>query len=135
MSFNNNEPTACLMGRFSPWNEGHEALIKHTLGLCDPDYKNKKSDARQVVLLVRDVGQDLDEIKDNVDDVISDFPEWVGYVECIKIPNVVDLFFGKQLTIDMHRLNLHEDVEPGYIEKTSAEDSAAQREFFRNRAG
>ena len=86
-------------------------------------------------IFVGDSLEILDEIKDNVDDVISDFPEWVGYVECIKIPNVVDLFFGKQLTIDMHRLNLHEDVEPGYIEKTSAEDSAAQREFFRNRAG
>jgi len=124
--FEEDKPTACIIGRFSPWNDGHTKLIQTTIKYCDPTYKNKKSEAEQLLVLVRDTGQDISGIENKISSLIdNDF-------KVVKIPNITDMFFGKQLTVDMHRIDIG-DEEPVNLQKTSAEEGAFQKDFFKNR--
>ena len=130
-------PTAQILGRFDPWNAGHKALVDEVLRLADPDRQAKgqepTSEAQQVVIMVRNTG------KNNFYAISADITnalesEYSGRYEIIKVPNITNIFYGRQVGFDVDRIDLPSNLEPVENRKSiRAEEKESQRRFWAGR--
>ena len=134
--FNWNKPTAQILGRFNPWNEGHQALFEEVLRKADPDrqprYRDPTSEAQQVCIMVRSTGENFNEIKSNITKHLD--PEFQGRYIIIQVPNVTNIFYGRQVGFDVDRIDLPSNLEPVDNQYTTrAEKKAKEYNFWANR--
>ncbi len=131
------KPTAQILGRFNPWNDGHKALFDEVLRKADPDrqpkHREPTSDAHQVCIMVRDMGLgNFEEIKEAINDDM--YLEYYGRYEIIQVPNITNIFYGRKVGFDVDRVNLPNELESvNETQDTKAERNAWENKFWRNR--
>ena len=106
--------TGMMLGRFQPWNSGHRAMFKQIAGLPFSNHRDKsKTTPRQIVIMVRhqpDGKYTFDEIKQQI---VKDLePEFHGCYTIMLVPNISNVFMGRQVGYDVERINLTSDMEP-----------------------
>ena len=135
--FDWNKPTAQILGRFNPWNEGHQALFEEVLRRADPDrqprYREPTSEAHQVCIMVRDTGKgDFEEVRANIIEHLN--PEYKGKYIIIRVPDITNVFYGRQVGFDVDRVDLPSNLEPTDKTKvTKAEKKAKGHHFWAGR--
>ena len=91
----NTEPTAQILGRFDPLNDGHRALFHEVFRKADPDrqprHRDPTSEAHQVCIMVRDMGENnFEEIKSAIEAELE--AEYSGRYIIIQVPNITNIF-------------------------------------------
>jgi len=131
------KPTAQILGRFNPWNNGHKALFDEVLRKADsdrqPKHREPTSDAHQVCIMVRDMGENnFEEIKAIIMAELE--PEYSGRYMIIQVPNITNIFYGRKVGFDVDRVNLPSHLEPvDKTQDTKAEKKAKERDFWAGR--
>ena len=107
------KPTVQMLGRWQPWHKGHIELFKRAL---------KKTG--QVCIMYRDVGGidagidgqadnpfQFEEVKENIIEGLSKlgYEEGKEYV-VIKVPNIVDISYGRSVGYSFTKHNLGKDI-------------------------
>lgn len=135
--FDWNKPTAQLLGRFNPWNEGHQALFEEILRRADSNKQARghkpTSEAHQVCIMVRDTGKNnFEEIRSNIAKHLDE--EFQERYIIIQVPNITNVFYGRQVGFDIDRVDLPNNLEP--VDKTNytkAEKKAKELHFWAGR--
>ncbi len=133
----NTKPTAQILGRFDPLNEGHHALFHEVFRKADPDRQPRErrptSEAHQVCIMVRDMGKNnFEEIKAAIEDELEE--EYSDRYVIIQVPNITNIFYGRQVGFDVDRIDLPSHLEP--VEnrtKTTAEKKVHSIDFWKGR--
>ena len=128
--------TSMMLGRFQPWNSGHRAMFEQIANLPYSNHRDKnKITPRQVVIMVRhqsDGKYTFDEIKQQIVDDLE--PKYHGQYTVMLVPNVTNVFMGRQVGYDVERIDLTSDMEPVDNKLvTSAERQHWDRLFWKNR--
>jgi len=128
--------TGMMLGRFQPWNSGHRAMFEQIANLPYSNHRDKnKITPRQVVIMVRhqsDGKYTFDEIKQQIVDDLE--PKYHGQYTVMLVPNVTNVFMGRQVGYDVERIDLTSDMEPVDNKLvTSAERQHWDRLFWKNR--
>ena len=122
--FNWNKPTTQMLGRWQPWHDGHTELFKRAL-----------AETGQVVIMVRHQGDGkytFNEIKQQIIDDLE--PNYHGRYTVMLVPNVTNVFMGRQVGFDVERIDLTSDMEPVDNKLvTSAERQHWDRSFWKDR--
>lgn len=106
------KPTAQMLGRWQPWHDGHTELFKKTLNITG-----------QVIIMCRDVqgvdagpGQDDNpwdyyDVRKNIIAALAEhgYKHHVEYEVC-KVPNIVDISYGRGVGYTFTCHDLGEDV-------------------------
>lgn len=106
------KPTAQMLGRWQPWHDGHTELFKKTLNITG-----------QVIIMCRDVqgvdagpGQDDNpwdyyDVRKNIIAALAKhgYKHHVEYEVC-KVPNIVDISYGRGVGYTFTCHDLGEDV-------------------------
>lgn len=130
-------PTALFLGRFNPWNEGHKATFETILRAGEQDFQGRGNEpvsrARQVCIMVRNQGNDnsFDEIQETI--IKSLEPEFHNRYCIMQVPDITDIFYGRQVSFDVHRVCLPSELEPVPGKKVRAEEQYYQQRFWANR--
>lgn len=130
-------PTAQFLGRFQPWHEGHRAVFEQILAQSTPGYKNKKHDAQQVCIMVRvqevsdEAPHTFYEVRDTIDADLR--LQYEGRYTIIAVPNITNVFYGRTVGYDVHRVHLSEELETLDSKTIRAECAAVEARFFKNR--
>ena len=97
-------PTALLIGRYQPFHDGHKALVIEAL---------KRSG--QVCIGVRDTyGLDeknplpFDEVQRRIEHALF---EYTGMFSIIKLPNITDVFYGRDVGYNIEELVLPQNIQ------------------------
>ena len=104
--WDNKKPTAQMLGRWQPFHDGHYALFEEII---------KKTG--QVCILVRDVQGvddnpfDFEDVKKNIIKGLSKhgYEEGKEYI-VIKVPNVVDISYGRGVGYSFTEYDLGEEI-------------------------
>jgi adenylylsulfate kinase len=103
-SFDPQQPTALFVGRWQPFHDGHRALIEEGLRRVG-----------QVCVAVRDThGMDdsdplsFEEVKERIEVALSAHP---GRFRVVRLPNITNIFYGRDVGYSVERLVLPDDVE------------------------
>jgi len=128
--------TGMMLGRFQPWNSGHRAMFEQIANLPYSNHRDKnKITPRQVVIMVRhqpDGKYTFDEIKQQIVDDLE--PKYHGQYTVMLVPNVTNVFMGRQVGYDVERIDLTSDMEPVDNKLvTSAERQHWDRLFWKDR--
>lgn len=113
------KPTAQMLGRWQPFHNGHLALFKEIL---------KKTG--QVIIMVRSMPQtennpfQFDQIKKRIEDKLKDY---VGKFEVIKVPNITNICYGRDVGYKIEEINLPEDIKNISATKIREELRSEQR--------
>ena len=90
-SWDNQAPTALLIGRYQPFHAGHKTLVAEAL-----------SRTGQVCIALRDVGgiddsnpYDFETVRGNIIQACKDFGDKIKVVE---LPNITDVFYGRAVS-------------------------------------
>ena len=101
--FDEQAPTAQMMGRFQPWHEGHRALLERAL-----------SKTGQVALMVRDTPVD----KNNpfpTDIVIQqlehELAEYAGKILIGSVPNITHIVYGRKVGYKIEQEHFDKQIE------------------------
>jgi hypothetical protein len=104
-TWNNQAPTALLMGRFQPWHDGHQALFEQALHR-----------AGQVLIAVRDTHDtdeknpfDFDFVKTCIQQRLE--PEFAGTYKIELIPNITNFIFGRDVGYKVEQVHLTPELE------------------------
>jgi len=128
--------TGMMLGRFQPWNAGHRAMFEQIVSLPYSNHRDKnKITPRQVVIMVRHQPNGkytFDEIKEQI---IKDLePEYHDLYTVMLVPNITNVFMGRQVGFDVERIDLASDMEPVDNKLiTSAELQYHDRRFWGGR--
>lgn len=101
--FNNNSPTALMIGRFQPFHAGHKALFLKAL-----------EKHGQVCIAIRDMPQDSKnpftayEVLQNIKNELIDY---AGKFEVIILPNIVDVVYGRDVGWTVSKIDLPPEIE------------------------
>ena len=130
------KPTALFLGRFSPWNPGHRATFETMLRAGEKNFQGRGNDpvskAKQVCIMVRDQGKDnFNEIKESIIESLE--PDYQGKYTIMQVPDITDIFYGRQVSFDVHRVCLPSELEPVPGKKVRAEEQYYQQKFWANR--
>lgn len=133
------QPTAQILGRFDPWNDGHQALFEEVLRRADPDRQSKErtptSEAQQICIMVRSTGKDnYMDVKENIIAALEPEYKYGKKYVIIQVPNITNVFYGRQVGFDVDRVDLPSDLEP--VDKTKytrAEQKAKEYNFWAGR--
>lgn len=120
MSFNWNNPTTQMLGRWQPWHDGHTALFKKAL-----------AETGQVCIQIRDVGGivgqdaganrtttkqddnpfDFETVKNNIIDGLGKegFVYNKDYIIML-VPNIVDISYGRGVGYTFTQHDLGEEI-------------------------
>lgn len=99
------KPTAQMLGRYQPWHEGHRNLFKEMLDRVG-----------QVCIMVRDTGgtdnsnpYNFEEIQYNIKRDLD--PMYLGKYEVLKVPNITNIFYGRDVGYSIEKINLDPTTE------------------------
>jgi adenylylsulfate kinase len=102
--WDNQSPTALLIGRYQPFHDGHKALVAEAIRRTG-----------QCCIAIRDVGgisdsnpYDFDRVKENI---YSACPEFGNKIKVIELPNIMDVFYGRGVGYNIEQLELHKDLQ------------------------
>lgn len=103
-TFDEQKPTALLLGRYQPFHEGHQALVREALERVG-----------QVCIAVRDTF-DLDDknpysfeqVKRRIRESL---PNMEGRVAIISVPNIVEIFYGRDVGYKITEIVLSEELQ------------------------
>ena len=128
--------TGMMLGRFQPWNTGHRAMFEQISSLPYSNHRDpKKTTPRQVVIMVRHQGDGkytFDEIKQQIIDDLE--PDYHGRYTIMLVPNITNVFMGRQVGFDVERIDLTSDMEPVDNKLvTSAERQHWDQSFWKDR--
>jgi nicotinamide mononucleotide adenylyltransferase len=101
---NTKNPTAMFVGRYQPFHDGHKALIVEGIKRVG-----------QVCIAVRDTQGtsekdpfDFETVKKYIEEGLA---EYEGKFTIIQIPNITDIFYGRDVGYNIERIHLGEDLE------------------------
>ena len=103
--WNNQAPTALLIGRFQPWHDGHQALFEQALGR-----------AGQVLIAVRDTHGtddknpfDYEFVRSRIVEKLE--PTYAGRY-CIQLmPNITNFIYGREVGYQIEQVHLAPEIE------------------------
>lgn len=102
--WDNQAPTALLIGRYQPFHKGHKTLVEEAL---------KRTG--QVCLALRDVGGSDDSNPYDFDQVRREIhaacPEFGNKIKVVELPNIMDVFYGRGVGYNIEQLELSKDVQ------------------------
>ncbi len=133
----NTQPTAQILGRFDPLNEGHHALFHEVFRKADPDrqprHRDPTSEAHQVCIMVRDMGKNnFEDVKSAIESELK--TNYSDRYLIIQVPNITNIFYGRQVGFDVDRIDLPSHLEPvENRKKISAEEKAKSHHFWQGR--
>lgn len=99
------KPSVQMLGRFQPWHEGHQALFEKAL-----------SKTGQVIIMIRDVQGwndsnpfDFEFVSTRIREHLD--PLYAGQYEIMKVPNIVNITYGRDVGYKIEQEFLGEDIE------------------------
>lgn len=102
--WDNQAPTALLIGRYQPFHVGHKTLVAEAI---------KRTG--QCCIALRDVGgideknpYDFDKVKAEIEAACVDFGDKVKIIE---IPNITDVFYGRGVGYNIEQLELSKELQ------------------------
>jgi len=101
--FDYNKPTVQLLGRYQPWHAGHRELFKRAYAKTG-----------QVCIMVRDVDEAFNfwEVHSRiVDDLQTQGYEHNVDFVVIKVPNIVNITYGRDVGYKIEQEHLGEEIE------------------------
>ena len=119
--------TGMLLGRFQPWNQGHRAMFTSIISMRESNRREDKVTPRQVCIMVRhqpDGEYTYEQVREMIIEDLE--PEFHGLYTIMLVPNISNIFLGRQVGFDVERLNLPSDLEPVDNKKTTA----LEREYY-----
>ena len=131
------KPTALFLGRFNPWNAGHRATFETILNAGERGFQGRNNEAvsraKQVCIMVRNQGNDssFTEIKEMIIESLE--PDYHDRYVIMQVPDITDIFYGRQVSFDVHRVCLPSELEPVPGKKVRAEEQYYQQKFWANR--
>ncbi len=103
-AWDNQAPTALLIGRYQPFHAGHKALVAEAL---------KRTG--QCCIALRDVGgtdesnpYDFEKVKHEIHSACSDFGDKIKVVE---LPNIMDVFYGRGVGYNIEEIELSKEIQ------------------------
>ena len=103
-SWDNQAPTALLIGRYQPFHKGHKTLVYEAL---------KRTG--QVCIALRDVGgindsnpYEYEAVKKNI---LTACREFGDKIKIIEIPNIMDVFYGRGVGYNIEELVLDKEIQ------------------------
>lgn len=119
--------TGMLLGRFQPWNQGHRAMFANITSMWESNRREDKATPRQVCIMVRHQPNGEYTYEQVREMIIEDLePEFHGLYTIMLVPNISNIFLGRQVGFDVERVNLPSDLEPVDNKKTTA----LEREYY-----
>ena len=102
--WDNQAPTALLIGRYQPFHKGHKTLVAEAL-----------SRTGQVCIALRDVGgiddsnpYNFETVRDRIMDACVEFGDKIKVVE---LPNITDIFYGRGVGYNIEELVLDKEIQ------------------------
>ncbi len=102
--WNNQAPTALLIGRYQPFHVGHKTLVAEAI---------KRSG--QCCIALRDVGgmdesnpYSFEKVKN---EIYAACPEFGNKIKVIELPNITDVFYGRGVGYNIEQLELSKDIQ------------------------
>ncbi len=102
-SWNNQAPTALLIGRYQPFHDGHKALVAEAI---------RRSG--QCCIALRDVGgidennpYDFEVVRRDILRACREFGNKVNVIDC---PNITDVFYGRGVGYNIERIDLEKEL-------------------------
>ena len=102
--WNNQAPTALLIGRYQPFHIGHKTLVAEAI---------KRTG--QCCIALRDVGgideknpYDFDKVKAEIESACVEFGNKIKIVE---LPNIMDVFYGRGVGYNIEQLELSKELQ------------------------
>lgn len=102
--WNNQCPTALMLGRFQPWHEGHQNLFLKAL-----------ERAPQVLIAVRDTHGtddknpfDFEFVKSRIDEKLT---EYRGRYQIALVPNITNVVYGRDVGYKIEQVSLGAEIE------------------------
>ena len=102
--WNNQAPTALLIGRYQPFHVGHKTLVAESI---------KRSG--QCCIALRDVGgiddsnpYDFEKVKSEIYAACIEFGDKIKVVE---LPNITDIFYGRGVGYNIEQLELSKELQ------------------------
>ena len=111
--WNNKNPTAQMLGRWQPWNQGHQKLFEEIL---------KKTG--QVNIMVRDVKGvddnpfDFETVKKNIFEALK---EYKNRIKVTLVPNITNICYGRGVGYKIEEIVLDEETQKISATKIRAE--------------
>ena len=103
-AWDNQAPTALLIGRYQPFHIGHKTLVAESI---------KRSG--QCCIALRDVGgiddsnpYDFEKVKKEIEDACKEFGNKIKVVE---LPNITDVFYGRGVGYNIEQLELSKELQ------------------------
>jgi len=102
--WDNQAPTALLIGRYQPFHLGHKTLVEEAL---------RRSG--QVCIALRDVGGIDDSNPYNFEqvkrEILESCSEFGNKIKVIEIPNISDVFYGRGVGYNIEMLELDKEIQ------------------------
>tara|TARA_R110001592_G_scaffold321636_1_gene600221 strand:+ start:5516 stop:6316 length:801 start_codon:yes stop_codon:yes gene_type:complete len=102
--WDNQSPTALLVGRYQPFHAGHKALVKEAV---------KRTG--QCCIALRDVGGTNEKNPYNFDQVSEEIKsscrEFENKIKIIEIPNIMDIFYGRGVGYNIEEIELNKEIQ------------------------
>lgn len=102
--WDNQAPTALLIGRYQPFHKGHKTLVAEAI---------KRTG--QCCIALRDVGgiddknpYDFEQVKANIHAACVEFG---NKIKVIEIPNIMDVFYGRGVGYNIEMLELDKEIQ------------------------
>ena len=102
-TWDNKKPTAQMLGRWQPWHEGHQKIFEEAI-----------QKTGQVNIMVRDVhglGDNpfaFEEVKKRIESALTSYRH---RVQVTLVPNITDIFYGRDVGYNIEEINLPENVK------------------------
>ena len=93
-------PTTLMLGRYQPWHEGHHALYQEGFNKTD-----------QVLIAVRDTYKTSTKDPLTFDQVSQLIYQNEGDVFVLKLPNITNIIYGRDVGYSIEQVNLSEDLQ------------------------
>tara|TARA_Y100000361_G_scaffold126733_1_gene120850 strand:+ start:16661 stop:17473 length:813 start_codon:yes stop_codon:yes gene_type:complete len=102
--WNNQAPTALLIGRYQPFHVGHKTLVAESI---------KRSG--QCCIALRDVGgidesnpYNFEKVKN---EIYAACPEFGNKIKVVELPNITDVFYGRGVGYNIEQLELSKEIQ------------------------
>lgn len=101
--FDQQKPTAQMLGRFQPWHQGHQALFERALDKVG-----------QVYLMVRDMPVDENNphtVNNVIDNLHIQLAAYAGLVRIEAVPNITHISYGRKVGYTIEQEHFSEEIE------------------------
>lgn len=102
--WNNQSPTALLIGRYQPFHKGHKTLVAEAIRRTG-----------QCCIALRDVGGIDDSNPYNFEqvkrEILAACTEFGNKVKVVELPNITDVFYGRGVGYNIEQLELSKDIQ------------------------